>query len=218
MFGLRLPAGLVLAAATLAACTGDVGTPTAPIAPAVTDAKVNALDDVDPGTLTPNPVAASDEGTDWSCRATGTGVKCVGHKTTIEEAVDIGTCADQTLYVNGVGTRDQVREYNTALFEISRDVHLGAEETLGLTPNGTGRTLSAQQNILQKITFGVPGDLATRARTESGLYLQVREPGGGVVFQDAGQQSYDENDELLSHRGRFDEDFLGSVCAALLAP
>ena len=62
----------------------------------------------------------------------------------------------------------------------------------------------------------MPGDLDSRVRTESGLYLQVRAPHGGVIFQQAGPQSYDENNELLGHRGRFDDDFLGAVCAALL--
>jgi hypothetical protein len=103
-------------------------------------------------------------------------VKCVGHLVTVEEAVDIGACDGRTLYVNGVGTRDQVRLYNADLLEISRDVQLGAEETLGFSPTGAGRTLAAQQNILQGITFGVPGELDTRSRAESGLCLQVRAP------------------------------------------
>lgn len=215
-----IPSG-VLASALLAACQEPVSEGEGPATGLSSATPVGigpaSARTVDPTTLTPDPALTSDEGTDWSCRAVGTGVMCVGHKTTIEAAMDIGTCGDGTLFVNGVATRDQVRRYNAGLLEISRDVHLGAEETLGLSPSGTGRTLSAQQNILQKITFGVPGDLDTRTRTESGLYLQVRAPGGGVVFQDAGQQSYDENNELLSHRRRFDEDFLGPVCAALLA-
>jgi hypothetical protein len=121
-------------------------------------------------------VAASDPGTDWSCRTAGDGVKCAGHKTTLEEGIDIGVCDGGTLYVNGVGTRDQVRLYNADLLEVSRDVHLGAEERLGLSPDGDGLVLSARQTILQKITFLVPGDLGSRVRTESGLYLQVHAP------------------------------------------
>lgn len=213
---------LLLAAAVLAACDA---TPTdVDAAPRFSPAVSPSLVSIDPALLTPNPVENSSEGTVWECRRTGTGAKCAGHWQEIEEAFDIAACGAQTLYVvTGVLSRDQVREFNRDLLEISRDVHLGVkDEILSLSSTGDGPTLVTFQNILQLITFGVPGDLATRTRTESGVYLQVREPGGRVVFQDAGQLSYSDSDELLATHGRFDdpmgtaEVFIEQICSALL--
>jgi len=172
---------------------------------------------VDPASLTPDPVASSDEGTQWDCRSIDGGVMCTGHRTAVEDGTDIGACADQTLFiVRGTANRDQVRNYNADLLETSREVHLTADETLGLSLTGSGATLSAKQNILQKITFGVPGALETRVRTETGLYLQVREAHGRVIFQSAGSRSYDEANELIDHNGRFEDAFLETICPVLL--
>lgn len=81
------PASLVLAvlASGLLACQDPVSEredpPTTP-SNATQDIGQASARTVDPATLTPDPVFASDEGTSWSCRVVGTGVMCVGHKTT----------------------------------------------------------------------------------------------------------------------------------------
>ena len=99
----------------------------------------------------------------------------------------------------------------------------GLRTRFSLSSSGDGPNLVGFQNILQRITFGVPGDLATRAKTESGAYLQERDPGGRVIFQDTGRLSYSDSDELLSHHGRFEfdptgdyHDFFDRVCPVLL--
>jgi len=208
-----------------AACTDSTVVPTdVDTAPRLSASASSAQVSIDPALLTPNPVENSSLGTVWECRRTGTGAKCVGHYREVEEAFEIAACGAQTLYVvSGVLTRDQVREFNRELLEVGRNLHLGVEdEILSLSLTGDGPKLVGFQNILQVITFGVPGDLSTRSRTESGVYLQERDPGGRVVFQDTGRLSYSDSDELLARHGRFDDPmgtadvFIGQVCSALL--
>ena len=86
----------ILAAALLAACNQNLAPEADGPQAGAADArqvKLGSADArrVDPATLMPDPVLASDPDTDWDCRTVGAGVKCVGHKTTIEEGIDIGT-------------------------------------------------------------------------------------------------------------------------------
>lgn len=212
----------------VAACTDTAGAPTGVVmTPGLSASASSAQVSIDPALLTPNPVENSSEGTVWECQRIGTGARCTGHFADVlrvGDGYEIGSCGDQTLYVvSGTGSRDQVRQFNNDLLEVGRNVHLRVDdEILSLSLTGEGPRLVGFQNILQLITFGVPGDLATRSRTESGVYLQERDPGGRVVFQDTGLLGYSDSDELLLRHGRFDDPegtaqvFLDRVCAWLL--
>jgi len=107
-----------------AACTDTAGAPTG-VDSAPRMSAASAQVSIDPALLTPNPLESSAEGTVWACQRIGTGARCAGHFQEVEEAFEIGACGNQTVYVvSGLGTRDQVREFNRDQLEVSRNVHL----------------------------------------------------------------------------------------------
>lgn len=176
----------------------------------------SAANAVDPALLTPNPVEASVEGTVWECRETGPGVQCDGHwHLSVPISPNGLDCGGQIMYAPSEQNRDQVRYFNADLLEYRRERHQSGSETWGLTPDGSGPTVTYTWSFLERVTFAEPGNLDSGLATERGSNFKVRATDGRVLLQNAGHDSGLLSGDPDTFKGRWDGGALEAVCAVL---
>jgi hypothetical protein len=149
---------------------------------------------VDPTTMTPelNPNFAP-----WTCTVTGAGITCQGEYDNVytNEATDL-VCDGQVVYVTGRDKAKTVRWHDAdglATKTSIQDNFVG--DRLTLSPTGEAPYVVLSGTWHKHFTYPVPGDPTQRVLTETGVALKLRMPGGGVVFRDVGQVTYEPNHE-----------------------
>jgi hypothetical protein len=188
---------------------------------------------VDPGDprLTPNPVEFSDEGTLWTCRATGSDIACSG---TLSIAWELqggpDFCAVPLLSLDGTFSRTQTRFYavdaaSGLYLEYKRLIHLDSIEDFTPAPDPSStNVVNARLSMTWISTFQSPGDLDSRSTRKQGIDTFIKTPHGGVIVLDIGQKTEDLTiapGEDFDFRGRWDIALgdpgveFGKICAAL---
>ncbi len=168
------------------------------------------IDPSDPR-LVPNPVESSDEGTVWTCRATGPEIQCTGAVNiswTLEDGPD-DWCAVPLHSVNGTFARTQIRHYaydaaSGQYLEYKRLIHLDANEFLTPVPDpASTNVVVARLNMTWLSAFQTPGDLDSRITRKQGIDTFIKPPHGGLVVLDVGQKATASGEDF-NFRGRWD--------------
>jgi hypothetical protein len=195
--------------------------------PASSTQAMTMFDPADPR-LVPNPIEASDEGTAWTCRLTGSDVQCTGALTVSWELQEGpgDWCAVPLYSVNGVFIRAQTRYYSydaasDRYLEYKRLIHLNSDESLTPVPEPTSQNVVTARLIMTWISrFQTPGDLDSRVTRKQGIDTFVKSPNGGLVVVDVGQKTTVLGDDF-DFKGRWDiavgdpEVQFGKICSAL---
>ncbi len=214
---------LIAATSTLSAWAGTTEANSVPLKQVTT-----TIDPSDPR-LVPIPVESSDEGTAWTCRVTGSDVKCTGALTVSWELQEGpgDWCAVPLYSVNGVFTRTQTRSYaydatSDRYLEYKRLIHLSSDESLTPVPDpASTNVVTARLNMTWISTFQTPGDLDSRVTQKQGIDTFLKLPNGGVVTLDVGQKTTILGGEDLNFKGRWDIALgdpaveFGKTCSAL---
>lgn len=175
--------------------------------------------EVDPGLMQP-PLNATFA--PWDCWESGAGIVCDGERHWSWEGVDTGAqCDGQTLFSSGTDDRRQRRWNDEDGLGLRTIQQVTIRETLSLTPDGSGRTLTGFAAFSERFEYLVPGDITTRTDTYRGLDVRITGTGVGLVVHDVGIKSFDFEDNLLFMHGPHPvvEDFesaFGGICPALL--
>jgi hypothetical protein len=178
--------------------------------------------------LVPNPIEASDQGTAWTCRVTGSGIQCTGALMMSWELQEGpgDWCAVPLYSVNGVFTRAQTRYYtydaaSDRYLEYKRLIHLSSDESLTPVPDPDSPNVVTARLIMTWISrFQTPGDLDSRVTRKQGIDTFVKSPNGGIVVLDVGQKTTVLGDDF-NFKGRWDialgdpEVHFGKICSAL---
>lgn len=213
---------LIAATSMLLAWAGTPEVKSAPLTQAMT-----TIDPSDPR-LVPNPIEASDEGTAWTCRVTGSDVRCTGALTMSWELQEGpgDWCAVPLYSVNGVFTRTQTRYYtydaaSDRYLEYKRLIHLSSDESLTPVPDTHSTNIVTARLIMTWISmFQTSGDLDSRVTRKQGIDTFVKPPNGGLVVLDVGQKTTVLADDF-NFKGRWDialgdpEVEFGKICKAL---
>ena len=178
--------------------------------------------------LVPNPIEASDEGTMWKCRATGSEIQCTGSLTTSWDVQEgPGDWCEVPLYsLDGTASRTQTRYYRLDpttgdYLEYKRLVHLSSRELLAPSPDaGVEGSVLARLGMTWLSSFTTPGDLDSRVTRKQGIDTMIKSSAGGVVLLDVGQKSTVASEDF-DFKGRWDIALgdpaieFGKVCTAL---
>jgi hypothetical protein len=178
--------------------------------------------------LVPNPIESSDEGTAWTCRATGPEITCTGSLGFSWDAVEgpDDWCAVTLWSVDGSFTREQTRRYGYDAdtgdyLEYKRLIHLDSSEHLAAAPDAQPEDgVFARLAMTWISTFGTPGDLGSRVTRKQGIDTFFQGPDGGAFILDVGQKKTIGSDDY-DFRGRWDialgdpSTEFAQVCAAL---
>jgi hypothetical protein len=195
--------------------------------PAIATQGTTTIGPTDPR-LVPNPIESSDEGTAWTCRATGPEVQCAGTRT-ISWVLQEGPgdwCAAPLYSVNGTFARTQTRYYaydaaSGRYLKYKRLVHLYSNESLTPVPDPTSaNAVTARLNMTWISTFQTPGDLDSRVTQKQGIDTFIKPPNGGLLVLDVGQKTTVLGDDF-DFKGRWDIALgdpaveFGKICGAL---
>ena len=182
--------------------------------------------------LVPNPIPNSDEGTTWTCRATGPDVACGGRLKISWELQDgPGDWCGVPLYsLDGTFSRTQTRFYafdaaSGLYLEYKRLIHLDWYEFFTPTPDpDSTNVVLARLSMTWISTFQAPGDLDSRSTRKQGIDTFIKPPNGGAFILDVGQKTEDLTiapGEDFNFRGRWDIALgdpaveFGKICTAL---
>lgn len=178
--------------------------------PGSASAAAPTIDPTDP-TLVPNPVEASDPGTQWTCQTAGGDVQCSGSLAyTWESQPGPDDWCSQPLYsVDGQFQRRQTRYYSFdpttgAYLETNRLIHLHYSDSLVAAPDAPAA--GGVSTVLRQTwvsTFTQPGDLDSRLTRRQGIDTWFQAPHGGVFTLDVGQDRQTGPDDADFH-GRWD--------------
>jgi len=213
---------LIAATSTLLAWAGT------PDAKSASSTQVMTTIDPSDPRLVPNPIEASDEGTAWTCRVTGSDVQCTGALTLSWELQEGpgDWCAVPLYSVKGVFTRTQTRYYtydaeSNRYLESKRLIHLNSDESLTPVPDPSSANVVTARLLMTWISrFQTPGDLDSRVTRKQGIDTFVKSPTGGLVVLDVGQKTTVLGDDF-NFKGRWDialgnpEMQFGKICSAL---
>jgi hypothetical protein len=154
------------------------------VAVAFAAAPASAREPVDPATLNPAPPDFFNA----MCEREGGGIRCT---LAFHDPEYPTTDVPSGLACGGVKLLDSAdrwvvgwRRYDDAGNLLVRHFRETLEGILRDPETGRSVTYDAQDTVIHRL--GVPGDLDTGTVRISGRYVQVREPGGGVVLTDTG--------------------------------
>lgn len=175
---------------------------------------------VDPAIMQPSLNASFGP---WDCWRTGTGIVCDGARTLAWEGAETGlVCDGRMVYSTGADERTQRRFGDEAGLALRTIQHVQIRETLGLSADLSGPTLTGSANFQETFEYLVPGELASRTDRYTGLDVLVTGPGVGLVLHDVGIKTFDIDDNVLLAHGPHPilEDFEGTfakLCHAFAA-
>jgi len=191
-------------------------------------AKSTAIDPSDVR-LVPNPIESSDDGTAWSCRVTGSDVRCDGASSVAWDLTDgpDDWCAVPLYSINGTFTRTQTRYYSYDAatgdyLEDKRLIHLSSSESLTPLPDSSSTNVVTGSLTMTWITtFDTPGDLDSRVTQKQGIDTFFKPPNSGLLVLDVGQKKTTFQGDDFDFKGRWDIALgdpaaeFGKVCTAL---
>lgn len=172
---------------------------TASLASPVGPAAAKSPHTVDPLTMTPplNPGFAP-----WTCFLAGTGITCQGQidETYANEPFGL-QCDGADVYVTGETQASTTRWHDLDRRALKTSLQTDQPgDRLTLSPTGDGAAVFLSQHYHKHYVYVVPGDLSSRILTETGAFLRLTQPGGGVLFEDVGTTTFapDRDEEIVT--------------------
>jgi hypothetical protein len=178
--------------------------------PGVASAAEATIDPTD-AALVPNPVVASDPGTQWTCAKVGGDVQCTGDLSYTWESQPgpDDWCSQPLFSVDGQFDRRQTRYYSFdpitgSYLETKRLIHLDITDSLVSTPDAPSSDgVATVLRMMWVSDFTRPGDLDSRITRKQGIDTMFKAPHGGVFTLDVGQEKGVLGEDFDFH-GRWD--------------
>lgn len=143
--------------------------------------------EVDQSSVTPplNPAFT------WDCFEAGVGITCQGTLVDGPYRDQIGTCAGQAVYINGILYARMTRWHDAQGRATKTIINTNApEDRFTLAPDGSGPAVTVTGHWNKHYTYVIPGDLSARVLTERGAIYVVKGTDGGVILRDVGQVEF----------------------------